>query len=136
MYKSIPRYLILILSMFNKGSGSIEEYNNAKKFLPKEMPLEDFREASDIIGEYLGIDKCNNVPYKEYLLSDWWRFRKAQAIRDAGYKCKCGSMNRLEVHHRSYARLGNEGKEDLVVLCKKCHEKRHNAGDDVDENTD
>jgi len=127
MQKTIPRYLILILSMFNKGSGNIEEYNNAKKFLPK-MPLVDYREASDIIGEYLGIEKCN-VCYKEYLLSDWWRSRKAQAIRDAGYKCEqCGSMNRLEVHHLNYQNLGNEGDDDLVVLCRKCHEGWHKRG--------
>ena len=64
--------------------------------------------------------------YKEYLLGDWWRSRKAQAIRDAGYKCEqCGSMNRLEVHHLNYQNLGNEGDDDLVMLCRKCHEGWH-----------
>jgi ssDNA-binding Zn-finger/Zn-ribbon topoisomerase 1 len=123
---SIPRYLILILSMFNKGSGSIDEYNNAKKFLPKNMPLEDYRQAIDIIGEYIGIEKCKNIAYKEYLHSDYWLSLKAQAIRNAGYRCEqCGSMVKLNVHHGSYERLGNEQPEDLQVLCHKCHKAKH-----------
>lgn len=64
--------------------------------------------------------------YQEYLLSDLWRSRRSQAIRDAGYHCEqCGSMVRLQIHHLDYRRLGNENKEDLVVLCEKCHKNRH-----------
>jgi 5-methylcytosine-specific restriction endonuclease McrA len=62
--------------------------------------------------------------YNEYLHSEWWLCRKADAIRRAGYRCqKCGSIARLQVHHVSYLRLGNERDEDLMVLCAKCHEE-------------
>jgi hypothetical protein len=29
------------------------------------------------------------------------------------------------VHHRSYARLGFEQPEDVVVLCRSCHTRHH-----------
>ena len=32
---------------------------------------------------------------------------------------------RLDVHHKTYARLGCEAPEDLEVLCRACHDERH-----------
>lgn len=32
-------------------------------------------------------------------------------------------MQGLEVHHRTYERLGNERPEDLVALCWCCHDE-------------
>lgn len=31
----------------------------------------------------------------------------------------------LELHHRTYARIGRERMADLVLLCGDCHEKCH-----------
>jgi len=31
----------------------------------------------------------------------------------------------LEVHHNSYAHVGREAPEDLVVLCGECHATFH-----------
>jgi 5-methylcytosine-specific restriction endonuclease McrA len=49
--------------------------------------------------------------------------RKAK-LDQAGRRCeRCGSVNgRMDVHHKTYDRLGNERLEDLVVLCVRCHE--------------
>lgn len=68
----------------------------------------------------------NGWTYIEYLHSDLWKAKRAQAIRDANYKCRiCQSMFNLEVHHLSYAHLGNELPEELIVVCEKCHEEVH-----------
>ena len=37
----------------------------------------------------------------------------------------CGVKHRLQVHHLTYERLGNERDEDLKVLCWACHEREH-----------
>lgn len=34
-------------------------------------------------------------------------------------------MSRLQVHHLTYIRLGNEDLSDLQVLCLGCHRRRH-----------
>lgn len=38
---------------------------------------------------------------------------------------RCGSRERLNVHHKNYKNLGNETDKDLVVLCENCHKKLH-----------
>lgn len=38
----------------------------------------------------------------------------------------CGSKGNLQLHHRTYKRLGREHLSDLVPLCKIHHEQAHN----------
>lgn len=68
-----------------------------------------------------------DVEYYEYIKSSVWKLKSYQAKRRALFVCQdCGKKSdRLEVHHITYARLGREHDDDLVVLCDTCHEKRH-----------
>ena len=60
--------------------------------------------------------------YREYLLSPWWREFRKKILKGWDYKCCwCNSPDDLEVHHRTYERLGHEKLNDCVCLCKKCH---------------
>jgi 5-methylcytosine-specific restriction endonuclease McrA len=64
--------------------------------------------------------------YAEYLQSPEWQARRRSAFERAGFECTLCPENRaLEVHHKTYARIGNERDEDLVVLCYWCHRKHH-----------
>lgn len=64
--------------------------------------------------------------YANYLASHSWQDKAEAAKKRAGYTCLlCMSPHRLEVHHRTYDRLGNEWPEDLVVLCATCHQRHH-----------
>ena len=84
--------------------------------------------------------------YTAYLASDWWQARRKRAFYLACRRCQspcCGlsylrSLTdqevaeqmgpvayRLEVHHLTYARLGNEADDDLIVLCPECHATAH-----------
>ena len=63
---------------------------------------------------------------KKYLRSPHWRARRARSIALAGNRCeRCGRGGSLDVHHRSYARLGRERDRDLRVLCRDCHDREH-----------
>lgn len=70
--------------------------------------------------------------YRRYLLSPHWlRFRELVYLA-AGYRCvQCGWAQqpgekwRLEVHHVSYAHLGEEHPEDVTVLCDRCYDTTH-----------
>lgn len=60
--------------------------------------------------------------YDEYLKSDHWKQIRKATLREAGYKCAvCNGTKKLQVHHKSYDRLGCEADDDLVVLCGECH---------------
>lgn len=62
------------------------------------------------------------VGYQTYLRSRRWKEKAKRAKRRAGYRCQiCNSSMNLEVHHRTYERLGYEADDDLTVLCARCH---------------
>jgi 5-methylcytosine-specific restriction endonuclease McrA len=74
--------------------------------------------------------------YQLYLRSPWWTARKAAVIRARGYRCqRCGSRYELELHHRTYVRLGHELPDDVELLCAPCHGRQHGhqRGQDPDE---
>jgi 5-methylcytosine-specific restriction endonuclease McrA len=64
--------------------------------------------------------------YRRYLRSAHWRALRKQVLRRAGGRCEaCGRAGRLDVHHLTYARRGNELLGDLQALCRDCHDKAH-----------
>lgn len=68
--------------------------------------------------------------YREvYLKSDHWRRMRRLALEDADHRCAvCNATEHLDVHHRTYERLGNERLTDLLVLCRSCHDIFHQNG--------
>jgi len=53
--------------------------------------------------------------------ADWEEFRKTILERDK--TCRgCGEEHGLEVHHITYIRFNNEKPEDVITLCRLCHE--------------
>ena len=65
--------------------------------------------------------------YEEYLKSEIWKeSRKRFISKQKKLECFCCKLNtNLQVHHRTYARLGKEYLTDLVLLCGDCHKKTH-----------
>lgn len=66
---------------------------------------------------------------EEYLHSDQWeKIRRMIWHRDDGCCVACGNSGRIyqvDVHHDTYARIGDENLEDLRLLCRRCHQKEH-----------
>jgi RNase P subunit RPR2 len=77
----------------------------------------------------------NYEKYREYISSSKWLERKSKFVVSMVkskkpircFDCKC--KNWLQLHHTSYKNLYKEKDEDLVLLCKQCHESRHNIKD-------
>jgi predicted HNH restriction endonuclease len=64
------------------------------------------------------------------LASERSRNLRYDATVRAGRRCeRCGVPTlRLDAHHaRGYARLGRERLQDLVMLCRLCHDAVHNG---------
>lgn len=52
--------------------------------------------------------------------------RRTRALKAVNFCCeRCGSKRGLEVHHKTYERLGREWDQDLEVLCDDCHIGEH-----------
>jgi len=73
------------------------------------------------------------VSYAEYLTTASWQVRSWQAKDRAGWRCEgCHRSDRpLETHHLTYARVGREREDDLVVLCDECHDLAHHHPDSL-----
>jgi hypothetical protein len=69
--------------------------------------------------------------YRAYLNTPEWKAIRMEII--SVKKCceRCKSTYRLEVHHKSYRNLFNEGLNDLELLCNTCHKKEHNKPEKV-----
>jgi 5-methylcytosine-specific restriction endonuclease McrA len=66
--------------------------------------------------------------YDTYLKSIKWALLRVKALTIVGYKCvACKSTDTLQLHHKHYQTLGEESLDDVVILCKKCHELLHLA---------
>ncbi len=66
------------------------------------------------------------MKYSEYIQSKIWNYNKKLALVKANHKCQlCGFGSELDVHHLSYANLGQEKDGDLLVLCRRCHRDSH-----------
>lgn len=61
--------------------------------------------------------------YNAHLKSSKWKLIRKAKMDEAHRTCqKCGTTSkRLEVHHKTYERFGNEPLSDLLLLCGDCH---------------
>lgn len=81
----------------------------------------------------LTVAELRALPYPTYLLTEHWERVRRHALARGEYRCEeCDAGSSLDVHHRTYERLGEELPSDLEVLCRSCHRWRHerqaNAG--------
>ena len=65
--------------------------------------------------------------YKAYLQGEHWKLMRRLRLEVDNEQCAvCGSKNYLNVHHKTYERIGVEKLADLITLCRECHAKYHN----------
>jgi 5-methylcytosine-specific restriction endonuclease McrA len=80
------------------------------------------RHIKEIISSIYGTEN----KHSSYIASKEWQYLRTRILQSRGGKCEvCGVKHRLQVHHLTYERLGNERDEDLKVLCWACHEREH-----------
>lgn len=65
--------------------------------------------------------------HAEYLDTDTWQGKREYVLRRDNYTCqRCHQYGgKLQVHHKTYKRHGNERVEDLITLCEQCHHEIH-----------
>lgn len=94
----------------------------------KLAPRSDEFEFGDNV--YLQLDRflanrLARLPYRLYLKTQHWKRIRALALDRYGDSCVLCNQRPVDVHHRTYERLGRERLDDLVVLCDPCHATYH-----------
>jgi hypothetical protein len=68
------------------------------------------------------------MPYAAYLRTEHWQTVRKAAIKRADGRCQlCNASASLDVHHRTYERRGCERDNDVIALCRDCHDLFHTA---------
>ena len=69
------------------------------------------------------IARCQAMPYRDYLKTPWWNFVHDRTIKRAKDGCElCQDTRATEAHHTTYERIGCERPDDMVALCRHCHQ--------------
>lgn len=64
--------------------------------------------------------------WRDYLRSAAWQDKRQKVLERDEFECQgCGSNQNLDVHHTTYANVGNELLHQLLTLCRTCHEREH-----------
>src|SRR5215203_3845785 len=89
-------------------------------YAEEQRRLDDLRQKA-LLADYRG------RPYEERRQTKEWVILKKQIHRRDGYRCRlCGREDvQLHVHHRTYETYAEERLEDLITLCRTCHEHFH-----------
>lgn len=108
----------------------IESYLGANKSWKKGISswnkIEEMRRMPvniSVISEYI-----KNMDYNDFLNTPYWKAVAERVKNKAKNRCQmCNSSENLNVHHRTYNNHGDElhHMEDLVCICKSCHQKYH-----------
>lgn len=72
-----------------------------------------------------GLFAMADSAYHDYLKSAHWRRFRKHYKRMRPWRCVCGATDDLELHHKTYARLGHERLDDVRPLCPSCHALIH-----------
>lgn len=60
--------------------------------------------------------------YNSYLQSPEWQQKRRAVLDRAKGRCEaCGIRSATQVHHTTYAHVGNEPLFELRAICKECH---------------
>ncbi len=81
----------------------------------------------DFYEKHLKIEFLNveNI-YNQYLASTHWQNKRAVVLSRDNYMCRyCEKSKATQVHHLSYANLGNESEFELISVCYSCHQLIH-----------
>lgn len=72
--------------------------------------------------------------YQAYMKSDAWKEKRKMALIRDNYTCQiCLDSQAEQVHHLSYDNFGNEPLEDLLSVCKPCHDYLHELKDEFNQ---
>jgi len=84
--------------------------------------LSEYRQSLVEAARSAQQEAWNDWYYGERLASEKWRALCRKVIRrDKGVCQCCLEAPATQVHHLTYARVGNEALFDLVAVCESCH---------------
>jgi hypothetical protein len=80
---------------------------------------------TEYLQAYLALKPALQAEYRTYLSSSHWIQKRVEILQQANGLCEICSQPANQVHHLHYRSIGNEQPEDLMAVCRECHELIH-----------
>ena len=114
--------ILIVIDYYYSKQSSSKPVSNIKKLLA-ELPS-SLSSTSEIDTNAYTTEQF--IMFKHnYLQSQQWRDKRHLVIQRDGNCRVCKATINLEVHHLSYKHLSQEPLEELITLCRTCHQSRH-----------
>jgi 5-methylcytosine-specific restriction endonuclease McrA len=128
--------LILIFILFVNVSDKLAKSQKEEQEAKRKKEIENRKNIRTAtltkarLEVYINYTERQDLGYHLYLSSPQWKETRRLILLKRGNNCeKCGikvnNLYNLHLHHLTYEDLYNEYEEDLMLLCKVCHEKEH-----------
>jgi 5-methylcytosine-specific restriction endonuclease McrA len=89
--------------------------------------FDSLREAEALVLKQEFDKEAFHQDYGSYLASPEWRAKRQMVFKRSNGVCEgCGINKATEVHHLTYANVGQEFLFELVAICEPCHDRLHN----------
>lgn len=113
-----PIWILLLFLATLREDSETKKYNDTQTTPRERVYVPQTEETLDL--------NIHKVFKREYLKSPEWNIKRKAILKRDNYTCaSCNSKVPLDVHHITYIRFGNELNEDLVSLCRECHQAIH-----------
>ncbi len=83
------------------------------------------RKHNEYVSAYLAIRPLLAAEYEAYLASPEWHNRREQAMARTKGTCEICGEGATDVHHLTYRNIGAELPDELMPVCRICHEIIH-----------
>ena len=120
-----------VVSNWLKNSDTTEDEKASAGEVDREIRRLVWQEKSDALrrehdAEREAERRVWRERYERHMASPEWREKADAVLMRAGGICEgCRSRKARQVHHMTYAHLGDEFLFELVALCRPCHERWH-----------
>ena len=72
------------------------------------------------------VEHTRKLRYAERFSRPDWKVLRSMVLSRAAGRCEaCGKVGPADVHHAHYRTFGREGIDDLLSLCRACHDEVH-----------
>jgi len=120
----------LHLHNFKRKNFKLENLSFVNKKLKNEFSnkMQNLGKIKSIFFNYSSLHKDRKWKYyfNVYLKSDEWKHKRELLMNYYKWECQECNNKATDIHHKTYDNIFCEKFEDLIPLCRKCHNKKHN----------
>jgi len=126
LIKNYKRNYVNNYHLLNYVNDDLRNYYNKCK-IDKMIINQRKHQIKNIFRNYAieHFNRSYNYYHNVYLKSKEWKEKRDLVMEFYNYKCTDCNNRATDVHHLTYKNIFKEKFDDLIPLCRNCHNKKH-----------